>query len=105
MARHLVTQASTNRAVTWYQYAVACGCDQLQQKCFTFMLCNIDSILDTEDWIWLQIDHLISFLIRSDIVVSDEYKLLMGIVRWLEVSLIFLVSNIYKYKLDCFVYI
>ena len=74
----------TNRAVTWYQYSIECSSPALQQACFLYISLNLDTVLQSPDWVYLDRDNLILLLQRSDLVIHNEYMLLEGVTRWLQ---------------------
>ena len=87
MSRHLVSTPDSNRAVTWYQYAIACNSISLQESCFSYIVLNTDTVIQSPHWIYLDQGNLIMLLQRSDLVVESEYILLQAAVRWLSDSI------------------
>ncbi|KAK2146021.1 hypothetical protein LSH36_639g01044 [Paralvinella palmiformis] len=83
MGQHLVTPPDQNKAITWYQYAIACNSSNLQEACYQYIVLNMDIIIQSPDWIYLDQHNLISLLQRSDLVVESEYVLLQAVVCWL----------------------
>lgn len=72
-----------NKAVLWYQYAIACSSAYLQHTCFDYIILNLDIVIQSRDWVYLTKDNLIMILQRSDLIVDSEYALLQAVVRWL----------------------
>ena len=83
MSQHLVAPPDLNKAIIWYQYAIACSSTELQQACFRYILLNIDTVIQSPDWVYLDKENLIVLLQRSDMVVESEYKLLQAVIAWL----------------------
>jgi len=84
MADHLVSMPDNNRAVTWYQYAIECSSPSLQSACYLYIALNLDTVLQSPDWVYLDKGNLTMLLQRSDVVVHNEYELLRGFTRWLQ---------------------
>jgi len=83
MRNNLVSLPDQSKAILWYQYALACNCLQLQDACLTYIVLNMDTVIQSSDWACLDKENLISILKRSDMVVENEYVLLQAVVRWL----------------------
>ena len=83
MAQHLVAPPNINKAIIWYQYSIACSSASLQRACFNYILLNLDTVLQSPDWVYIDKKNLILLLHHSDMVVESEYKLLQAVVQWL----------------------
>ena len=83
MRNHLVSLPDQSKAIVWYQYALACNSTHLQQTCLNYIVLNMDTVIQSADWIYLDRDNLIMILERSDMIVESEYVLLQAVVRWL----------------------
>ena len=83
MSRHLVSMPANNKAVTWYQYAIACNSQELQGACINYIVLNMDTVIQSPDWIYLDKENLIFILQRSDLIIESEYVLLQAVVLWL----------------------
>ncbi len=83
MSHHLVSPPGQNKAILWYQYAIACNSTELQDACFNYIVLNMDTVIQSGDWVCLDRGNLCAFLERSDLVVESEYVLLQALVRWL----------------------
>ena len=46
MGSHMVSPPDINKAITWYQYAIACNSQDLQKTCFDFIVLNMVSSLN-----------------------------------------------------------
>lgn len=71
------------KAIVWYQYAIACNSQDLQQACFNYIALNVDTVMQSPDWVYLDRENIIVLLQKSDLVVESEYALLQAVVRWL----------------------
>lgn len=76
MSRHLVNTPDNNKAITWYQYAIACNSVTLQESCFSYIVLNADTVIQSPDWVYLDQENLIMLLQRSNLVVESEYVVL-----------------------------
>lgn len=83
MSCHLVSTPDTNKSITWYQYAVACNSYELQHACFNYIRLNMDTVIMSPDWVYIDKENLILLLQRSDVIVESEYVLLLAVVRWI----------------------
>ena len=83
MSCHLVSAPDKNKSITWYQYAIACNSYELQNACFNYISLNMDTVIMSRDWVYIDKENLIILLQRSDIVVESEYVLLQALVRWI----------------------
>ena len=83
MSCHLVSTPPNNKSITWYQYAIACNSHELQYACFNYISLNLDTVILSPDWVYIDKENLIILLQRSDIVVESEYVLLQAVVRWI----------------------
>lgn len=83
MSNHLVGPPEVTKAVTWYQYALASNSTDLQTACLKYIVLNMDKVIQSPDWVYLDQGNLISLLKRSDLVIESEYVLLQAVVCWL----------------------
>ena len=83
MMNHVVTTIRQNHAVSWYQYARLCGHGELASICLDFISYNFHKVICTEDFMELEKENLVEFLLNSELVIRDEFTLYQGAVRWL----------------------
>lgn len=83
MRNNLVSLPDQSKAILWYQYALACNCLDLQDACLNYIVLNMDTVIQSSDWVCLNKENLIAVLKRSDMVVENEYVLLQAVIRWL----------------------
>ena len=84
MSNHIVSTTSHNHAVSWLQYAYLCGHRGLAETCREFILCNFHKVMSTVDYLLMQKDVLLDFLMDSNLVIPDEFTLFQGVVHWLQ---------------------
>ncbi|XP_038630308.1 BTB/POZ domain-containing protein 17-like [Scyliorhinus canicula] len=83
MLANVAAPGSSNCAITWQRYAKLTGLTQLEEKCLSFTTWNIDTIIESPDWISMEPHQLSALLQRSDLVVEDEVVLFQALVSWL----------------------
>lgn len=64
------------RAAVWYKFAQTYSNSALQQACLDYIAWNADVFIKSSQWIGLEVDTLVDFLSRSDMIISTEYVLL-----------------------------
>lgn len=73
---------SFETAVSVHEYSVETKDLGLQEICVQFMAWNFQKFSQTPAWTHISVDLLSSILIRSDIVVSDEWFVLQAVENW-----------------------
>ncbi|PRD20880.1 UNVERIFIED_CONTAM: Btbd17 [Trichonephila clavipes] len=66
------TSITRLKRVLWLQYTLNCGHSLVYKACASFIAWNFELVSDMEDFGTLETDVLISFLQKSDLVISDE---------------------------------
>ncbi len=84
MLKHIVSATKHNLLVSWLQYTLTCGHESITSKCIDFVAWNFEAVSRMDDFISLETDVLITFLKKSDLVVTDEYTLFQIVTKWLE---------------------
>ncbi|XP_066994013.1 BTB/POZ domain-containing protein 17 isoform X2 [Anabrus simplex] len=84
MCVHIAHAAAKNQLVTWLQYTLACGRDQVAQACQNFVKWNFELVADTPDFCNFEAEVLASLLQQNDLVVHNEMALYNCVVKWLE---------------------
>ncbi|EEC19702.1 hypothetical protein IscW_ISCW014872 [Ixodes scapularis] len=75
MAQHIVTAAHHNQLVSWFCYTLNCDSASVQTSFSNFIAWNFELVAQMEDFGNIELDVLISFLRRSDLVVASEFQL------------------------------
>ncbi|CAK8695983.1 unnamed protein product [Clavelina lepadiformis] len=78
-----VKQGNVVGAIRWLPYLQLCGHFDLEKSCVEVIVIEMDYILGCDDFLLLNIDLLVLLLDRNDLVVSCEYALYEGTLRWL----------------------
>ena len=72
-----------NIALEFYQISLRLGIDELISECLTTLKYNMETLINSEDWLKLDIDLIETLLKHSDLIISDELILFDSIIRWL----------------------
>nr|XP_002126576.1 uncharacterized protein LOC100187381 [Ciona intestinalis] len=73
-------------AIRWLPYLQLCGHRDLENSCIEVIVMEMEFVLKFDDFLLLNLDFLVLLLGRNDIVVSSEYSLYKGVVKWLEAN-------------------
>ena len=65
-----------------YYYADRHHCEELKRACRTEILSNFTAVMETEDFLNLDIKHILEWVSSDDITVSSEEEVFKGIVKW-----------------------
>ena len=76
----------SKQVVPWYQYALLCNHIDLAEDCHRFISWNFHKVASTEHFYDLEVPVLESFLVSSELVISDEYALFELLAKWLRFS-------------------
>lgn len=83
MCRHVVSATRHNQLVLWLQYTLNCGHSKVSKACGDFIVWNFELVSQMEDFGSLETDVLLSFLKKSDLVISDEITVFNCVAKWL----------------------
>jgi hypothetical protein len=72
-----------NIALEFYQISLRLGIDELIGECLTTFKYNMETLINSEVWLKLDIDLIETLLKHSDLIISDELILFDSIIRWL----------------------
>ncbi|RWS10285.1 hypothetical protein B4U79_11914 [Dinothrombium tinctorium] len=86
MCHHIVSAAKHNLIVSWLQYTINCGHKDVYDACIKFVKYNFELIAKMDDYGNLETDVLITFLQKSDLVITDEYTLFNFVTHWLSLQ-------------------
>ncbi|XP_042360679.1 galectin-3-binding protein A-like [Plectropomus leopardus] len=75
---------SFHTQVSLYEYAKETGDLVLQENCLQYLAWNYQNLTTSPSWTHLSVELLGSLLVRSDLVVPDEYFLLQTLESWIE---------------------
>ncbi|XP_041968036.1 BTB/POZ domain-containing protein 17 [Aricia agestis] len=83
MSQHIAQAATRGQLISWMQYTMACGHNDVAKACQNFVKWNME-------WVWvesclgeLEADTLLLLLQQSDLVLENEISLYQFVVRWL----------------------
>ena len=70
-------------AVDWYSYAKVFKLNDLKEVCMKTIAWNTVHVLDSEEWLNVDLEFIKDLLSDSDLVVPDEMTLYKAICKWL----------------------
>ena len=70
-------------ALCWYSWAKALHLESLIRQCTQTIAWNAQEIINSSDWLNMDVDFLCDMLQSSDLVVREEFSLLEAVTRWL----------------------
>lgn len=70
-------------AVDWYSYAKEFKLNDLKEVCMKTIAWNTVHVLDSDEWLNVDLEFIKDLLFDSDLVVPDEMTLYKSISRWL----------------------
>lgn len=79
----LPDDSSFETALSVHEYAAETNDLVLQEICVQYMAWNFQNFSQTSVWTQISVDLLSSLLIRSDIVVSEEWFVLQAVENWI----------------------
>lgn len=79
----LPEDASFHTQVSLYEYAVETGDFVLQENCIQYLAWNYQNLTTSPAWTRVSVGLFGSLLLRSDLVVPDEYFLLQTVESWI----------------------
>ncbi|TRY97326.1 hypothetical protein DNTS_020610 [Danionella cerebrum] len=83
MTQHLSSESPAGHVVRWYQYATQIGDITLQSSCLQYLSWNLSSVLQSNEWVSVGEDLLLSLLQRSDLILQSELELYEALESWI----------------------
>ncbi|XP_043941069.1 BTB/POZ domain-containing protein 17 [Protopterus annectens] len=83
MTHHLATESSQGHVVSWYNYAIKTGNEELQESCRQFLAWNLSAVINSEEWTSVSDNLMTALLQRSDLVIQSEVELFMAVEEWI----------------------
>lgn len=93
MTKHVPHAASHNVLFSWLQYTVACGHNDVAEKCINFIKWNLEAVANNPEFGELEAELLIGLLQQNDIVVYNEMVLYNCVMRWLDLQKVRLIQS------------
>lgn len=84
MQNHIALAAIHGTLVSWLQYTLNCGHENITQACQNFIKWNLELVAQTADFGNFDLDILVSLLHQSSLVVKDEMMLYKCLEAWLD---------------------
>lgn len=82
MVQHTKSPKVRN-ALTWYSWAKGLHLQDLINQCSKTIAWNTETILNSAEWLAMDIDFVYDILNKEELVVMNEYVLYNGLVKWL----------------------
>lgn len=83
MRNHIPIAAIQGTLVSWLQYTLNCGHNEITDVCHNFVKWNIELVANTSDFANFELDVLVSILRQSNLVIQDEMTLYKCLETWL----------------------
>ncbi|XP_031784091.1 BTB/POZ domain-containing protein 17 isoform X1 [Nasonia vitripennis] len=83
MRDHIPVAAIHGTLVSWFQYSLNCGHNEITNACHNFVKWNIELVAATPDFANFELDVLVSLLHQSSLVIYDELSLFKYLEIWL----------------------
>ncbi|XP_026727156.1 BTB/POZ domain-containing protein 17 [Trichoplusia ni] len=83
MAQHIAQAAKRGQLISWMQYTMACGHNDVAKACQNFVKWNLEWVWSDSDLGELEGDTLVHLLQQSDLVLHNEMSVYHFVVRWL----------------------
>ncbi|XP_072929410.1 BTB/POZ domain-containing protein 17 [Epargyreus clarus] len=84
MSEHIAQAAKRGYLISWMQYTMACGHDDVAKACQNFVKWNVEWVWSDGELAELEGDSLLLLLQQSDLVLHNEMSLYHFVVRWLD---------------------
>lgn len=89
MCTHFITTTKTESCVlSWLSYSRMCNHKNLEHACLKFITSNFQYIMESDEFLTISPEMLISFLKSSEIVITSEISLFQNVVRWIEKNIV-----------------
>ncbi|GBP21594.1 hypothetical protein EVAR_9779_1 [Eumeta japonica] len=93
MSQHIAQAAKRGQLVSWMQYTMACGHNEVAKACQNFVKWNLEWVVSDAELAELEGETLVHLLQQSDLVLHNEMTLYDFVVRWLERQRVRLVQS------------
>lgn len=85
MCTHFVATTKMESCVlSWLSYSRMCSHKNLEKACLKYITSNFQFVMESDEFLTISSEMLISFLKSSEIVVSNEVSILQNVMRWLQ---------------------
>ena len=75
MNNNLVSAAKQNHLISWLQYTLGSGHNEVASACMNYFKWNFEQIAMTEDFAACDVSLLTTVLSQHDVIVQDEMTL------------------------------
>ena len=83
MAGNVLKEAvSTENCLVNYYFAEKYECEELKEKCREVINSNFTVVMETEDFLNLDVKQVMEWVLSDDVIVNAEEDIFRGIVKW-----------------------
>ena len=83
MAGNVLKEAvSTENCLVNYYFAEKYECEELKEKCREVINSNFSVVMETEDFLNLDVKQVMEWVLSDDVIVNAEEDIFHGIVKW-----------------------
>ena len=83
MAGNVLKEAvSTENCLVNYYFAEKYECEELKEKCREVINSNFSVVMETEDFLNLDVKQVMEWVLSDDVIVNAEEDIFQGIVKW-----------------------
>ncbi|XP_035441044.1 BTB/POZ domain-containing protein 17 [Spodoptera frugiperda] len=83
MSQNIAQAAKRGQLISWMQYTMACGHNEVAKSCQNFVKWNLEWVWSDSDLSELEGETLVHLLQQSDLVLHNEMSVYDFVVRWL----------------------
>ncbi|CAG4933542.1 unnamed protein product [Parnassius apollo] len=83
MSQHIAQAAKRGKLISWMQYTMACGHNEVAKACQNFVKWNLEWLWSDSELDELEGENLVHLLQQSDLVVHNEMSVYRFVERWL----------------------
>ncbi|CAK9291215.1 unnamed protein product [Gordionus sp. m RMFG-2023] len=83
MSDHIATNSRANQTLNWLLWAQECRNAEFEKKCYNFIINNFGVVVNSCQWLEIDINNLINILKSSDLVVQEEIEVFEAVEKWL----------------------
>lgn len=83
MTQNLARESPSGHVAGWYEYALQAEDVVLRDSCLQYLAWNLSSVLQSEEWVTISSQLLMTLLQRSDLVLQSEMELFAALEAWI----------------------
>ena len=79
----MISNISTENCITIWRFAKCFPCEQLLQKAKTCILSSFEVVMNTTEYLQLEIDEMVEIISDDELIVSKEETVSDGVMNWI----------------------